>query len=155
MEPEGSFPCSQEPFTGPCPERNRSSPYHTIPFHPIPLRSILILSTHLQLGLPSGLLLAFSPMCIDLPIRATCPALLIVLDLIVVNTWRRIQVKYLSERKIFRAKFMERNNTFYIQYIFSVKVTVLEINTQKGEMEHTRIVNVRTFEAVGIEVHVS
>jgi hypothetical protein len=40
MEPEGSLPCSQEPSTGPYSES---------------LRSILILSTHLRLGLPSGL----------------------------------------------------------------------------------------------------
>jgi hypothetical protein len=30
MEPEGSSPCSQEPFTGSHPEPNRSSPYHPI-----------------------------------------------------------------------------------------------------------------------------
>jgi hypothetical protein len=46
MEPEGS----QEPSTGPYPE-----PYQSNPLHPISLRSILILSTHLRLCLPSGL----------------------------------------------------------------------------------------------------
>jgi hypothetical protein len=50
-EPKGSSPCSQEPSTGPCPEPDRSSPYHPI----LSLRSILILSTHLRLGLPNGL----------------------------------------------------------------------------------------------------
>jgi hypothetical protein len=50
MEPEGSLPCSEEPSTGPCPEPDQSSPYHPI----LSLWSILILFTHLRLGLPSG-----------------------------------------------------------------------------------------------------
>jgi hypothetical protein len=48
IEPEGSSPCSQKPSTGPYPEPVRSSPHH-------PILSILILRTHLRLGLPSGL----------------------------------------------------------------------------------------------------
>jgi len=56
MEPKGSCLYSQEPATGPCSEPDAASPYL---FHPISLRSILILSWHLQLGLlsfifPSG-----------------------------------------------------------------------------------------------------
>jgi hypothetical protein len=53
MEPEGSLLCSQEPSTGPYPKPYRFSLY--VPSHPISLRSILILSTHLHLGLLSGL----------------------------------------------------------------------------------------------------
>jgi hypothetical protein len=53
MEPEGSLPRSQEPSTGPYPEPDRSNPYQPILSL---VRSILILSTHLRLGLPSGLL---------------------------------------------------------------------------------------------------
>jgi hypothetical protein len=30
MEPEGSLPLSQEPFTGPYPEPDRSNSYHPI-----------------------------------------------------------------------------------------------------------------------------
>jgi hypothetical protein len=79
MEPEGSIPCSQEPSTSPYPE-----PY---PSHPIPLRSILILSTRLRLGLPSGLFPSGFPTHILYAllfyIRAACPAHLILLDLII------------------------------------------------------------------------
>jgi len=52
METEGSLSYSQEPNTGPYPELHASSPHFP---HPISLRSILILSYHQRLGLPSGL----------------------------------------------------------------------------------------------------
>jgi hypothetical protein len=45
MEPEDSIPCSQDDSNGRYPE-----PYQSNPIHPISLRSILILSTHLRLG---------------------------------------------------------------------------------------------------------
>ena len=59
MEPEGSLPYLQEPATSTYPEPDRSNPQLTS------LRSILILSSHLCLGLqtglfPSGLLLKHS-----------------------------------------------------------------------------------------------
>jgi hypothetical protein len=63
MEPEGSIPCSQTPSTDPSSEPDQANPSH-----PISLRSILILSTHLRFGLPSGLFLTFHqyPTCIPL-----------------------------------------------------------------------------------------
>ena len=59
MEREGSLPHSQVPSTYPYPEPAQYSPY---PPHPTYWRSTLILSSHLLLGLPSGLFpRVFSP----------------------------------------------------------------------------------------------
>ena len=66
MEPEGSLPHSQVPVTCPYPDPAKSNPY---PPHPTSPRYILILSSHLHLGLPGGHSLPqFSPpkLCIHL-----------------------------------------------------------------------------------------
>jgi hypothetical protein len=86
QEPEGSSPHSQQPATGPCPETVESNS-HTPP-KPISLKSILIPSSHLRLSLPSGLFPSGFPTktlytFLSSPMRATCPAHHIHLDL----TW--------------------------------------------------------------------
>ena len=64
-----------------------ASPIQSIHPHPTSWRSVLILSTHLRLCLPTGLFSSGFPTMtlhktLSSPIRATCPAYLILLDFI-------------------------------------------------------------------------
>ena len=97
MEPKDSLPNSQVPATCPYLEPAGSSPY--LP-HSTSWRSILILSSHLSLGLSSGLFTSGSlteTLYITLfsPISATCPVYLI-LDFITCTVLAEVYVVYTS-----------------------------------------------------------
>jgi len=79
MESEGSVPHSQVPATCTYPEPDQSSPY---PHIPLPEDPSLYYSSHLSLGLPSGLFPSdfFIKILYQLllsPIPATCPTHLV------------------------------------------------------------------------------
>jgi hypothetical protein len=83
MEPKDSLPHSQQPAICPYREPVRSTPCP----NPTSLRSILILSSHLRLGLTSGLVPSHLPTktlyaYVLASTRATWPAYLNLLDLI-------------------------------------------------------------------------
>jgi hypothetical protein len=94
MKPEGSLPHSQVAVTCPYPDPAQPNPSPTSYFLKIHLNIIL-----LHLGLPSGLFPSGFPtktLCTPLlsPIRATCPAHLIILDFItrtIVDLYRFIK----------------------------------------------------------------
>jgi hypothetical protein len=88
MEPERSIPNSQELSTCSYTESDQSSQHHPILLLQDIFLYILILSTHLRLGLPSGHFPAGFPtknlyVFLFSTNRATRPAYLILLDLII------------------------------------------------------------------------
>ncbi|PNF25245.1 hypothetical protein B7P43_G13294, partial [Cryptotermes secundus] len=105
-------------FAGPCSEPDQSNPYHPI----LSLRSILIFSTHLRLGLPSGLFPPGIPTDILYafpisPIRATCPAHLILLDLIILIIVMKLLIMQFSPTSChfisLRSKYSPKKNTLF------------------------------------------
>ena len=80
MEPEDSLPHSQEPATCPYPEPARSSPYPHIPLPEDP--SYYYPPIYAWVPFPSGFHTKILYTSLLYPIRATCPAHLILLDFI-------------------------------------------------------------------------
>jgi hypothetical protein len=74
---------------------------HSTLFQPISLRSILITFSHLRLGLPRSFFLSGFPTkpyryLLSSPMRATCPADLILHNLICLTIWRWVQIMKLT-----------------------------------------------------------
>jgi len=85
MDTEDPLQCLQKPATWPYPESDESSQHRHIL---IPLTFILIVSSHLRFGFPSGLFPSDFPTIIVYvflisPVPATVPTHLILLDMII------------------------------------------------------------------------
>jgi hypothetical protein len=145
MEPRGSLPHSQQPATCPYPKPHQSSPC----LHPTSWRSILILFSHLRLGLSSGRLPSGLPTKILYArlfcrIRATWPAHLILLDFIT-------RIIFRDEYRSLSFSLRTRRRTPNWNYtLYQVRVKLSTSSTQRI-MWHLHILTCVCFKNVSCE----
>ena len=116
MEPESSLPYSQAPASCPYPEPTPSSPHNPSHFLKIHLNIIL----HLRLGLPNGLFSSGFPtktLYTPLPssTRATCPAHLIIIIIIIFYVTKIFQIVWAYVQII--AFFRPTSRYFYLRIL--------------------------------------
>jgi len=127
METEGVLPCSKDPATGPYSEPVKSSLRpHTL--HP--LRSILILSSHLHLDLPSGLFpLGFPSKTLYAflisPMRATCPTHLTVLGFITLIIFGEAYKLLNSSYSLLQPPIRSRYSPQHPQNVYTFRLLLL------------------------------
>jgi hypothetical protein len=112
--PEGSLPRSQQSATCPYPEPAQCSPFP----HSTPWKSILILSSHLYLGLRSGLLPSGLPTEI-LYAPLLSPYMLHALPISILSIWSpglsglRTQIHFVQNHRFCRCDYIKRFTRFY------------------------------------------
>jgi hypothetical protein len=109
MEIKGSLPHSQEPGTHRYPQSVQSSPFP----HPTVQRSILILSSHLRLGLLIGLLPSVFPVTTAWPICISLLARHLRLLILVIGEGSSENVNYNRVRR--SVSFMEDNTEINVR----------------------------------------
>ena len=130
MEPESSLPHSQQPATHPYPQ-----PHHLNRCPPLPTSwiFILILSSNLHPGLPSGLLppgfptkILYAPLSSST--RATCPAHLTRLNDYPNNIWWGLQIVTLLETWVLLATLVCILNKISLTLILELfRITWIQI----------------------------